>query len=434
MENKSIWRYLLAAILILTLAGGMFAGGFALGYVTKGVSAPATGMHAPTTPPATAPNGEASGEDAAQPTPNSEELWAPFWEAWELLHQYYVRPLNDSELVQGAIRGMYEATGDKHTSYMSPDEYRQANMGLQGEYEGIGAWVDPSGDYLTIVTPMKGSPAEKAGLKPGDKVIAVDGEDVTGINPELVIRRVLGPAGSKVTLTILREGQEPFDVTITRAKITIPSVESRMLDSGIAYVQLYTFGDHTTSELEKALEDLMAQHPKGIILDLRNNGGGYLNTAVDVASQFLPADNVVLYEEFKDGSRKAYKSEGGGLATDIPMVILVNEGTASASEIVSGAMQDYGRALLVGVTTYGKGSVQNWIPLSNDQGAVRITIALWLTPAGRQISGKGLQPDVEVELTKDDMEAERDPQLDKAVELILQGQAPAHIQNVLPDN
>jgi len=301
-------------------------------------------------------------------------------------------------------------------------------MTLQGEYEGIGAWVDPSGDYLTIVTPMKGSPAEKAGLKPGDKVIAVDGEDVTGVNPELVIRRVLGPAGTPVRLTILREGQEPFDVTIIRAKITIPSVEGEMRDDGIAYVQLHTFGDKTTTELRNTLEDLMAQNPKGLILDLRNNGGGYLNTAVDVASEFLPKGQVVLYEEYKDGTRKAYKTHGGGHATEIPMIILVNEGSASASEIVAGAMQDYGRALLVGTTTYGKGSVQNWIPLSNNQGAVRITVALWLTPKGRQISGKGLQPDVEVEMTEEDVEAERDPQLDKAVELILQGKAPATMQ------
>ena len=421
MESKKLWQYLLGVILVLALAGGMFAGGFAAGYITKGAAAshpaPAGTMLAlPTAGPGT-PN----------PTKTAEDLWAPFWQAWDLLHQYYVRPLDDTKLVEGAIRGMYEATGDKHTSYMDPDEFTQANISLEGEYEGIGAWVDTSGDYLTIVSPMKGSPAEKAGLKPGDKVIAVDGEDVTGTNPELVVRKVLGPAGSEVTLTIKRDGREPFDVVITRAKITLPSVEGRMLDDGIAYVQLYTFGDKTTEELRDTLKELLAQHPKGLILDLRNNGGGYLKTAVEVGSEFLPKDKVLLYEEYKDGSRESYKTTGGGLATDIPMVILVNEGTASASEIVSGAMQDYGRALLVGVTTYGKGSVQNWIPLNNDQGAVRITVALWLTPKGRQISGKGLTPDVKVEMTKEDYENNKDPQLDKAVELILQGKAPAGI-------
>ena len=419
MDNKKLLHYLLGAILVLALAGGMFAGGFAAGYITKGVTA----SH--TVPAGAMPPQPTVGPGTPTPTEMPQDMWAPFWQAWDLLHEYYVRPLDDAKLVEGAIRGMYEATGDKHTSYMDPDEYRQANISLEGEYEGIGAWVDTSGDYLTIVTPMKGSPAEKAGLKPGDKVIAVDGEDVSGVNPELVVRKVLGPAGSKVTLTIKRDDQDPFDVTITRAKITIPSVEGKMLDDGIAYVQLHTFGDKTTEELRAILKDLLAQHPKGLILDLRNNGGGYLSTAVDVGSEFLPKDRVILYEEYKDGSRKAYKSEGGGLATDIPMVILVNEGTASASEIVSGAMQDYGRALLVGVTTYGKGSVQNWIPLDNNQGAVRITVALWLTPEGRQISGKGLTPDVVVEMSKEDYDAGKDPQLDKAVELILQGKAPA---------
>ncbi len=416
--NK-LWQYLLAAILILAIVGGAFAGGFALGFVAHRAS---TAAVAPTAAPPTV------GPGTPTPTESPQDLWHPFWQAWELLHKYYVRPLDDKKLVQGAIRGMYAATGDPHTSYMSPEEYEQANIALEGEYEGIGAWVDTSGDYVTIVSPMKGSPAEKAGLQPGDKIIAVDGQDVTGINPELVVKKVLGPAGTKVRLTIKRDDQKPFDVVITRAKIKIPSVEGKMRDDGVAYIQLSTFGERTSEELRSTLKELMAKHPKGLILDLRNNGGGYLSTAIDVASEFLPKGKVVLYEEYKDGTRRAYKSEGGGLATNIPMVILVNEGTASASEIVSGAMQDYGRALLVGVTTYGKGSVQNWIPLDDNAGAVRITIALWLTPKGRQISGKGLKPDVEVKLTKEDIKAKRDPQLDKAVELILEGKAPSGVK------
>jgi len=411
--NKHFWRYLLGAVLVLALVAGMFASGFALGYVTRGLSRGA--VAASSHPQPTAGTG----------TPTaSKELWDPFWEAWDLLHQYYVRPLDDVKLVQGAIRGMYAATGDKHTSYMDPMEYQQANISLSGEYEGIGAWVDTSGKVLTIVAPMKGSPAEKAGLQAGDEIIAVDGEDVTGINPELVVRRVLGPAGTKVRLTVKRDDQKPFDVVVTRAKITIPTVEGRMLDNGIAYVQLHTFGDKTADDLHTILKDLMRQHPKGLILDLRNNGGGYLSTAVDVASEFLPKGKVVLYEEHKDGSKQAYKAKGGGLATDTPMVVLVNGGTASASEIVSGALQDYGRALLVGETTYGKGSVQNWIPLRNNQGAVRITVALWLTPKQQQISGKGLAPNVVVKMTEEDAKAKRDPQLDKAVALILAGKAP----------
>jgi carboxyl-terminal processing protease len=279
--------------------------------------------------------------------------------------------------------------------------------------------VDSSGDYLTIVSPMADSPAEKAGLKPGDRIIAVDGEDITDLDPELVIRRVLGPAGTTVTLTVLREGSdEPLDFEVTRAHITIPSVEGKMLDDGIAYVHIYTFGANTGSELDKILEDLMAQNPSGIIVDLRYNGGGYLQTAIEVASEFLPKGKVVLYEEYGDGTRDVHKTHDGGRVLDIPMVILVNEGTASASEVVSGALQDYGRAQLVGVTTYGKGSVQIWTPLSDEQGAVRVTIARWLTPNERQIDKVGLEPDVVAEMTEVDYQNGKDPQLDKAIEVL----------------
>jgi carboxyl-terminal processing protease len=197
-------------------------------------------------------------------------------------------------------------------------------------------------------------------------------------------------------------------------------VEGKMLDKGLAYVRLITFGDKTSAELHSTLEALLKQNPKGLILDLRNNGGGYLSTAVDVASEFIP-QGVVLYEEHSDGSRDTYTVNGKGLATEIPLVVLVNEGTASASEIVAGAIRDHQRGKLVGVTTYGKGSVQNWIPLSNDQGAVRITIARWLTPNGYSIHEKGLAPDVVVKMTEDDYKNQRDPQLDKAIDLLLNG-------------
>jgi carboxyl-terminal processing protease len=221
-----------------------------------------------------------------------------------------------------------------------------------------------------------------------------------------------------VTLTILREGEpEPFDVTITRANITVPSVDSEMLDGNIGYIQLFTFGDSTTEDLRSALEELLAQKPKGLILDLRNNGGGGLQTSIEVASEFV-GDGVIMYEEYGDGTRDTYNAIKGGLATEIPLVVLVNEGSASASEIVAGAIQDTGRGQLVGVTSFGKGSVQNWIPLKDDQGAVRVTIARWLTPNGRTIHEIGLEPDIVVELTEEDIAAERDPQLDKAIELL----------------
>jgi carboxyl-terminal processing protease len=368
-------------------------------------------------PPVGTPSGDQGG------TPESlQKLFQPFWQAWNLVHDQYVdQPVDDIALMRGAIRGMLDSLGDPHTSYLNPDDAKQLEASLNGEaYEGIGAWVDVSKDYLTIISPMPGSPAEKAGLKSGDQIIAVDGEDMTGIDGEQVRQRVIGPKGTTVHLTIKRNGvDEPFDVDVTRDSIVVPTVESRMLDNNIAYVHLFTFGDQTDKDLRSALKDLMAQKPDGLILDLRNNGGGYLNTAISVASEFIN-EGLVMYEEYGDGRRTTYQSSGGGLATDIPMVVLINEGTASASEIVAGAIQDRGRGQLVGVTSFGKGSVQTVVSLANDQGEARVTIARWLTPNGNTINGIGLTPDVEVKLTDEDIQANRDPQLQKAVELLSQ--------------
>jgi len=412
VEKKKILIYGLVSVFAIFVLLASFGGGAAAGVIW----ARSHPQHAYSeTPPTPAPEVK-----SAAPSEDLQTLFKPFWEAWQLVHDQYVdQPVDDTKLMEGAIQGMLASLGDPHTSYMDPDQYLQANMEMEGEYDGIGAWVDSSGDYLTIVSPMADSPAEKAGLKPGDRIIAVDGEDITDLDPELVIRRVLGPAGTTVTLTVLREGSdEPLDFEVTRAHITIPSVEGKMLDDGIAYVHIYTFGANTGSELDKILEDLMAQNPSGIIVDLRYNGGGYLQTAIDVASEFLPKGKVVLYEEYGDGTRDVHKTHDGGRVLDIPMVILVNEGTASASEVVSGALQDYGRAQLVGVTTYGKGSVQIWTPLSDEQGAVRVTIARWLTPNERQIDKVGLEPDVVAEMTEEDYQNGKDPQLDKAIEVL----------------
>ncbi len=363
------------------------------------------------------------GTTSADSTPelSAEELFIPFWEAWDIIHDQYIdQPVDNTALMRGAISGMLDALGDQHTSYMDPDQYMQANIPMNGEYEGIGAWVDTTSEYLTIISPMPNSPAETAGLLPGDQVIMIDGEDMTGIDGSLVIRQVLGPAGSKVVLTIRREGEmELFEVTIIREKIIIPSIDSRMLDENIGYVQILTFGADTQSELRENLTNILDQNPVGLIVDLRNNGGGYLQTAVEVGSEFI-ADGVILYEDYgTDKGMDEYVSIEGGLATDIPLVLLVNEGSASASEIVAGAIQDHQRGPLVGATTFGKGSVQNWIELTNQQGAVRVTIARWLTPDKRQIHEEGLIPKYPVEFTEEDYEAELDPQLDKAIEVLL---------------
>lgn len=364
-----------------------------------------------------------SDAQAAAPEEDLNTLFEPFWESWNLVHDQYVdQPVDDTEMMRGAIRGMLESLGDPHTSYMDPEEYEQTNAPLDGEYEGIGAWVDISGEFLVITSPMPDSPAEKAGLRPNDQIIAVDGEDMTGVDGDLVLRQVLGPAGSEVVLTILREGEEePFDVSIIRAKINVPSVTGEILEENVGYVQISTFGLKTTKELRDVLDDLLEQDPTGLIVDLRYNGGGYLNTSVDVMSQFIEGDQVVLIEEFGDGSRSTYRSKKGGVATEIPLVVLVNEGSASASEIFAGAIQDYERGTLVGTTTFGKGSVQNWIPLSGEEGAVRVTIARWLTPDERHIHNVGIEPDVMIEITEEDYENQTDSQLEEAIEILTEG-------------
>jgi carboxyl-terminal processing protease len=425
--NGRRWLGAVVGILVgLILATGLFTGGVVVGSSMRQL--PFQGP-APTVAPAASPLAPTSAPTATQPATmeptappatsrETDALFAPFWQAWDIIHQEYVDPVRDLDLMRGAISGMMDALGDPHSSYMDPNEYEQASLSLSGEYEGIGAWVDTNTEYLTIISPMPDSPAMQAGLKSGDEILAIDGRDMTSIDGNQVIQYVLGPAGTKVHLTIRRQGvPQPLEFDVVRKAITVPSVHSEMLDGGIGYVQLFTFGDTTSNDLRQQLESLQAQNPKGLILDLRNNGGGYLDTSVQVASEFI-TDGPILSERFGDGSEHVYRAQAGGLATDIPLVVLVNQGTASASEIVAGAIQDTGRGTLVGTTTFGKGSVQNWIPLSGDGGAVRVTVARWYTPNGRQISGDGLTPDVSVDLTDQDVESGQDPQLDKALELL----------------
>jgi carboxyl-terminal processing protease len=406
MESSRSVNKILIGCVVVVLLFGCSALGFIVGYFGKNI-------------PLSLPIGTSTSTSPTSINSN-DELFKPFWEAWKIVHdQYLVQPVDDEKMMQGAIRGMMDSLGDPYSAYMDPVEYSDAQAPLEG-YSGIGAYVNLEGDYLTIAEPMKGSPAEAAGLKSGDQIIAIDGEDMTGTLPELARQKVLGEAGTQVILTILREGvEEPFDVPITRTQITIPSTEYRMLDNDIAYLRLNAFSNTTGEEIHSALQELLAQNPKGLILDLRSNTGGYLDAAIQVGSEFLP-DGVVAYEEYGDGTRDTFNVTGDGIATKIPMVVLVNEWSVSSSEIVAGALQDRERAQLVGVTTYGKGTAQYWIPLSDNEGAVRVTIARWLTPNGRNVTGTGLTPDVEVKISDADAQAEIDTQLNRAVELLTQ--------------
>lgn len=425
MNRSKFWIFLSIGLVVILLLSGACAAGFVAGRVLlpQTMETPVVLPNQETSEPYSLPPVLVTEEVPADlgGTPEElQELFKPFWETWQIVNNQYVdQPIDTQKLMEGAIQGMVDALGDQHTSYMNPDQYRQANVSLEGEYEGIGAWVDPNAEYLTIVSPMPGSPAEEAGLQPGDQIIAVDGENMTGVDGNLVIRKVIGPRGSKVVLTILREGvPEPFDLEITRARIVLPSLETRILeDTNIAYLRLYDFGDSATDDVRDALRDLLKDNPDGLVFDLRGNGGGYLSAAVDIASEFVK-NGIIVYEEYGNGERDSFEATGNGLATDIPLVVLVDEGSASASEIVAGAIQDYERAPLVGTTTFGKGSVQIWTPLKDDAGAVRVTVARWLTPDERQIHEVGLEPDYTVEFSEEDIANERDVQLEKAVEVL----------------
>jgi carboxyl-terminal processing protease len=398
MVEKPKYPTILVVIAIFLVVGAC-ASGFIIGRVTTAVNFP----------------GQTSSHGA-----DTDELFVPFWEAWNLVNQYYVeQPVDEEKMMQGAIRGMLDALDDPHTSYLDPIQNDSLNASMEG-YDGIGAYVSTEGELLTVIEPIKGSPAEAAGLRPGDEIMAIDGEEMTGVLPEIARQKVLGEAGTTVVLTILREGvEQPFDVEITRAHIIIPSVEAEMLDNQIAYVSLSVFSDTSASDLRTAIDQLLVQNPGGLILDLRNNSGGYLDSAIDVVSLFL-SDGVAAYEEYGDGTRTTHEVTGKAIATEIPMVVLVNEWSASASEIVTGALQDRDRALVVGAVTYGKGTVQSWIPLSNEQGAIRVTIARWLTPDGTNVNEIGITPDYEIGYTEEEMLAGTDPQLERAIELLTQ--------------
>lgn len=353
---------------------------------------------------------------------SSDAALRPLLRIWTLLHEdYFKQPLDDLQLVQGAIDGMLATLGDPHTSYMPPAEFDSLTESLEGEFEGIGAEVDVVDGVLTIVSPIADSPAEAAGLRPGDQVIAVDGVAIADAftDPMGAITLVRGKAGTPVVLTIRRAGKS-FNVTIIRARIPLVSVRGRMLEGegrDIAYVSIESFGEKTAGELRETLTTLMAQQPAGIVLDLRGNPGGSLESAVRVASHFL-GNGLVLTEEWGDGERLDYPIYPNGLATETPLVVLIDGGSASASEIVAGAIQDARRGTLIGTKSFGKGTVQHWHTLDEGDGGVRITVARWLTPKGRWVHGRGLSPEITISITEADIAAERDPQLDGAVRLL----------------
>jgi carboxyl-terminal processing protease len=370
---------------------------------------------------------------------NAEPEFRLMAEAWNTLQENYVdrQALDPQKEGYGAISGMVDSLGDTgHSRFLSPDMVQQNQGFLQGEFEGIGAYVQMKDGHVIIAAPMDGSPAQEAGLRPGDVILKVNGEDVSHLAVDEVVGRILGPAGTQVTLTILSPGTgQTRDVTLTRAQITVHNVSwQRLPGTDVAHLRIASFSQGVTDDLQQALTEIRQQGLSGIVLDLRSNPGGLLNEVVDTASQFLASGNVLL-EKDAQGKVTPVPIKEGGLALDLPMVVLINEGTASAAEILAGALQDAGRAQLVGATTFGTGTVLGQFNLS-DGSALLVATQEWLTPKGRVIWHKGIAPDVAVALpqnvspllpeaeagmTADELNGSGDDQLLKALELLTSG-------------
>ncbi len=389
----------LATVVIIMI---VFIAGFAFGNQFATVSA----AQNPLTPPA-----------------DSQELFAPFWQVYNLILNDYVDPqgqaLDRAKLVDGAISGMVNSLGDQFSAYMDPKSFPEINQELEGQFEGIGVVIrtDDATKAIEVVSVLEGSPAQSVGIHQGDIFLKVGDVDVSTMTQTDLANYVRGKEGTSVKITMLRDGQ-PIEFDVTRAKITVPNIEQKKLDDHIGYIKLNQFSADARGDIDKALATLDPKSLNGLILDLRGNPGGLLNTAIDVGSAFLK-DKTILIEDFGKGNTQTYQSNGNYAGIDVPMVVMVDEGSASAAELIAGALQDNQRATVVGETSFGKGTVQTWQQLING-GGVRLTIARWLTPDKHWIHHQGITPDIVVpwDQSKEPLGSTADPQLDAAVRFL----------------
>ncbi|MFH1036768.1 MAG: S41 family peptidase [Patescibacteria group bacterium] len=389
-------RKIIFIVLPLVLSGAIFAGGFYFGEYHK---------KCPTCPP-------------------SDVDLSLLWETWNELENKYVDKgdLDVQKMIFGAISGMVSSLGDPYTIFFSPDESKIFKEDVRGIFEGVGMEVGVRNGQLQIIAPLENTPAQRAGLRAGDKILEIDGTSTSGMTSEVAVSLIRGKRGTDVKLLIMREGwEESKEFVLTRELIEIPSLKLEIREIGgerVAYLTLYQFSENASFDFNVAANNILNSSAKKIILDLRNNPGGYLEVAQFIAGWFLPEGQVVVTEDFGSGKIKQdYKADGPSDFADYPMVVLINEGSASASEILAGALRDNRNIQLIGQKSFGKGSVQELIDLS-DGASVKITVAKWLTPKGVLITDVGLEPDVSVEITDQDYEEGKDPQLDKAIEII----------------
>lgn len=340
-----------------------------------------------------------------------------FWEVWNLIKDAYVdQPVSEKDMYYGALQGLMSSLNDPYSMFFVPNEANAFTKDLEGKFFGIGAEIGVKDDHIIIVTPLAESPAEKAGIQAGDIIVSVDEKSTKDWSINETVLNIRGEEGTPVTLKVVREGVDaPFDVTIVRGEITIDSVKWEIRDDGIAVVNIFMFNEDTTVLFQKAVQEILTEDAKGVIIDVRNDPGGLLSEAINIAGFWIDGDTVVI-EKVGDVERP-FRSHGAPRLAGMPTVVLVNGGSASASEILAGALQDFGAATIIGEQTYGKGSVQEYHEFE-DGSALKMTTAKWLTPKGRSISNTGISPDVIVEYTLDDFNEERTPQLDAALDFL----------------
>ncbi|OHA34480.1 MAG: hypothetical protein A2928_03490 [Candidatus Taylorbacteria bacterium RIFCSPLOWO2_01_FULL_45_15b] len=350
----------------------------------------------------------------------------PLWKAWGILNDKFVAAtttdvIAEQDKLWGAIEGLAASFGDPYTVFMPPAEAKIFETEIAGHFDGVGMEVGIKNDTLTVIAPIKGNPAERAGVLAGDKILKIDETETFGLSVEEAVGIIRGEKGTSVKLTLLRDDEKgPFELTLVRDVITIPNVETKNRSDGVFVIELRSFSAVSPDLFRNALKEFVDAKSDKLILDLRGNPGGYLEAAVDMASWFLPAGKVIVSEDFGENRRPLdYKSKGYDIFTDkLNFVILVDQGSASASEILAGALQEHGVATLIGGRTYGKGSVQELISVTKDTN-LKVTIARWLTPQGHSISDGGIKPNIELARTAEDFETKKDPQFDAAIQYLL---------------
>jgi len=398
-------RKFISSVIIVILLAGSFYGGFWYGKNSRPSIEKVSGVF----------NKETGKPDSID--------FSLFWDSWTQIEEKFVNrsALDYQKMVYGAIDGMVKSLGDPYTAFFPPVESKKFSEDIKGSFDGIGAEIGMRKDILIVISPLEGSPAKKAGLLAGDQILKIDDKATADLNVDEAVNLIRGSKGTQVTLAILREGwSDTKDYKITRDVINVPILKYEIKDIGgkkIVYIQLYEFTENAANEFTKKVNEILNSNAQGIVLDLRGNPGGYLEVAVDIASWFVDGGKLVVSEDFGNGNKNEHTSYGYKKLATYPTVVLIDQGSASASEILAGALRDDNGIKLVGEKSFGKGSVQE---LENLRGgtSLKMTVAKWLTPSGHSIMEQGLEPDIQVGRTQEDVDAGRDPQLDKALELL----------------